>query len=342
MKYFMSVLSLCSLCAALSAQSEPLQSDKMPVVADLGAGVLQADGSIMTVYPATITLEGQWCDVALWKGPFSVTEYPSYRVKLQRGFEDAYVQLFARNAWSASNFGGPYMPFEANQVLLEGEFSEDDTDGNFEDDPVCTWFALQKTNIGPESLTVTVLEAVLIDEDGNEIVSHNVRNGSWKPSPDWVEPDPLYEADVKFTSKGIVGLYDATVDPGNVHRFTFKTSTPMPAGFTFYYVLDDGDDTTYSDDVPAGTTSYVSPLIDDSYIRAYLEFEGDYPTTLHFSSITREVFEQTGISDVKTDLSGTPAYYNLSGQQLQSPAKGLNIVSQQQKDGSTRVQYITK
>ena len=324
------------LTAQLLAQGTPLSTEAMPVIADLGGGVLNADGSIMTVYPATVTLEGQWCDIALWKGPFNVTEYPSYRVRLQRGFEDTYVQLFARNAWSSSNYGGPYMPFHQNEVLREDEFVEVDTDGNFDDDPICTWFALQKTNIGPERLTVTILEAVLIDEDGLEVYSHNVRNGSWKPSPDWQEPDPVYAADVQFTSKGTVGLYDATVTPGTVHRFTFRTSQPLPEGFTFYWVIDDGDATTYTDEVPAGATEYTSPLIDDSYIRAYLEFEGEYPTTVHFSEIVREVIDPAAIAAVTIDQLAPSEYFSPTGIRLTAPTSGLCIERKVLSDGSVR------
>ena len=142
----------------------------MPVVADLGGCILKPDGSVFTVYPAEVTLVGQWCDIALWKGPFSITEYPSFRVTLLRAPEDdGLVQLFARNIASSQNYKGPYIPFKKNQRVLEGEFAEYDDEehsgGWFDDDPICTWFALQKTNKGDESQTYTITEVVPADAD---------------------------------------------------------------------------------------------------------------------------------------------------------------------------------
>lgn len=334
--------SICLLCANSFAQGTAISTDPMPVVADLGGGVLDANGNIITVYPATVTLEGQWCDIALWKGPFSITEYPTFRVRLQRGFEDTYVQLFARNAWASSNYAGPYIPFHKNEVLIENDFVEVDTEGNFDDDPICTWFALQKTNIGPERVTVTIMEAVLINEDGEEVVSHNVRNGSWKPAPEWQEPDPVYEADIKFTSKGTVGLYDAQVTPGTAHRFTFRTAEPMPEGFTFYWVIDDGDDTTYSDVVPAGKTEYTSPLIDDSYIRAYLEYDGECPKVFHFSQITRDIVDPAAISSIVSDFAAPTDYFTPAGVRLTEAPAGFSIERQRFSDGSVRTQKVMR
>ncbi len=348
------LLTICAsglFCAAASAQDglTPVGTTPMPVVADLGGAILRPDGSIFTVYPAEVTLEGQWCDIALWKGPFSITEYPSFRVVLQRGTEDDnLVQIFARNRESGQNYSGPYIPFKKNQTVLEGDFADytnDEYQGHwFDDDPICTWFALQKTNKGSETRTVTVVEAVLINEDGDEVKSCNVRNGSWKPAPGWVEPDPLMEADVQFTSKGIVGLYDATIIPGTLHRFTFNTREPLPEGFTFYVVLNDGDDTTYDYPVPAGVTSYTTPDIDDDYLRAYLEYEGDYPMTVHFTSIIRDVVDPAGISSA-VSMTGVEQrdVFSPSGMQRSwRQAHGLSIVRDRMADGSVRVKKVIK
>ena len=181
------------------------------------------------------------------------------------------------------------------------------------------------------------------DEDGNEIVSRNVRNGSWKPSPSWVEPDPLYEADVLFTQKGIVGLYNGEVEWGTVHKFTFRTREPLPEGFTLYVVIDDGDDTTYTYPVPSGVTEYTTPAIDDNYLRVYLEYAGSYPRTLHFNSITRQVVDPAGIRDVVTmkDVAHRDIY-NAAGQRLTHEAEGLTIVRDLMDDGTTRVKKIIK
>ncbi len=343
---------MCGVCATSFAQTLPeppeIGSSPMPVVADLGGAILNPDGSVFTVYPATVTLEGQWCDIALWKGPFSINEYPSFRVVLQRGTEeDALVQIFARNRASSQNYSGPYIPFKKNQTVLEGDFADyDDSEhqgGWFEDDPVCTWFALQKTNKGDEKRTVTVVEAVIIDEDGNEVKSCNVRNGSWKPAPGWIEPDPLYEADVKFTSKGVVGLYESQVKPGTLHSFTFNTAAPLPEGFTFYVVINDGDDTTYDYTVPAGVTSYTTPAIDDDYLRCYLEFEGDYPTTVRFTSITRTVVDPSHIDDA-VSMTGVARrdIYSADGVAHVRKTHGINIVRDQLTDGTVRVKKIAK
>lgn len=348
-RLILSTIATGLLSVGALAQGTPLGTEPMPVVADLGGAILNPDGSVFTVYPATVTLEGQWCDIALWKGPFSITEYPSFRVVLQRGTEDdALVQLFARNRASSQNYSGPYIPFKKNQTVLEGDFVDYDDEehggGWFDDDPVCTWFALQKTNKGSETRTVTVVEAVLINEDGDEVKSCNVRNGSWKPAPGWVEPEPLLEADVQFTGKGIVGLYEATIIPGTLHTFTFNTREPLPEGFTFYVVLNDGDDTTYDYPVPAGVTSYTTPAIDDDYVRCYLEYEGDYPETVHFTSITRIVTDPAGVENaVSRQGVERREVFSASGMRRDyRQAHGLNIVRDRMADGTVRVKKVVK
>jgi hypothetical protein len=330
-----SVMTMCVFCANIFAQNTP-SSEDLPIITDFGAGVLQSDGSIATVYPATMTLEGQWCDISLWRTPFSITEYPSFRVRLQRGFsDDGVVQLFMRNAYSASNYGGPYVKFEANQVEIKGDFAEFDTEGNFADDPVCTWFAIQYTQ--NDKVTVAVKEAVLIDEDGNEVVSHNIRNDSWKPSPDWKDPDSVYEADVKFTSKGTVGLYRGTVEEGKSHVFKFQTKEPIPEGFTLVCVLDDGDYTTTVYPVPSGSTEYTSPAITENYLRVYLEYAGTYPQTVHFSKISREIHESAGISGTLYDAGiAKREYFSVSGMKLKRPGHGMYIMRDIMNDGTVK------
>ena len=320
----------------------------MPVVADLGGCILKPDGSVFTVYPAEVTLVGQWCDIALWKGPFSITEYPSFRVTLLRAPEDdGLVQLFARNIASSQNYKGPYIPFKKNQRVLEGEFAEYDDEehsgGWFDDDPICTWFALQKTNKGDESQTYTITEAVLINENGEEIKSCNVRNGSWKPAPGWVEPDPMMEADVLLTNKGVIGLYDSKVKPGTVHRFTFNSRDPLPEGLTCYVVINDGDGSTYDYPVPAGSTTFVSPDIDDDYLRCYLEYEGTYPMTIHFNKITREVLDLTDVRNTVTQCDVVKReLFSSDGACIGQQMHGLNIIREQMSDGSVRVKKVIK
>jgi len=354
MKKSLLLLLMCGFCATSVAQDlntipeapEAPDVRDMPVVADLGGSILKPDGTVFTVYPAQVTLVGQWCDIALWKGPFSITEYPSFRVTLQRApEEDGLVQLFARNIVSSQNYKGPYIPFKKNQRVLEGDFADYDDDehsgGWFDDDPICTWFALQKTNKGADSQTFTVMEAVLVNEDGEEIKSCNVRNGSWKPAPGWVEPEPLMEADVLFTNKGVVGLYDSKVKPRTIHRFTFNTREPMPEGLTFYVVINDGDGSTYDYPVPAGTTSFTTPDIDDEYLRCYLEYEGSYPMKIHFTKITREVLDVSSVEDAVT-------MRNVERREVFSPAgvrstirhHGLNIVRDRMSDGTLRVRKV--
>lgn len=135
---------MCLLCAGSFAQGN---STKLPIYADLGGGVLKSDGTYATSFPATVTLAGQWADIRLWRAPFSVTEYPAFRVRLQRGFEDeGILQLFARNDYEAGQYGGPYIPFGSNVVKIEGDFVDFDEDGTYDDDPVITEFAIQYTH----------------------------------------------------------------------------------------------------------------------------------------------------------------------------------------------------
>lgn len=332
-------LSLGMGAMTLSAQD----SEALPITADFGAAVLNTDGSVRTEYPATVTLEGQWADIRLWLSPFSTIDFPSFRVKLQRGFgEKGVVQLFTRNAYSASNFGGPYITFDANQVLLEGEFAEVDEEGNFEDDPVCTEFAVQYTQ--SEKITVTIAEAALIDEDGNEVISHNLRNDSWKPSPDWQGKDSVYAADVRFTApcRGTVGLYQGVVDMGTAHQFRITTASPLPKGFSLVCVLDDGDDTTYEYALPEGCTVYTSPAIDEDYLRVFLQYQGA-EQTVHFNSIERLVVPATGLHTISDDSASRREIYGLAGQRLSQIPKGVYIVKEYRSDGTVqtrkRVRY---
>lgn len=334
-------------CATMVAQNN---RTAIPISADLGAVLLNPDGTEQTVYPAHMVFQGQWCDMALWKAPFSINEYPMFRVTLQRGpEEDGWVQLFARNHESTGNWKGPYIPFKKNQTVLEGEFWDyDDTDhggGYFENDPLCTWFAIQKANIGPERLELTVTEVVLINENEEEIVSHCVRNESWKPSPDWNEPDPVYDGLVRFDNKGTVGVYTSNGNEiqlnhrkGEIHRYTFRTAEPLPEGFTFFLMLDDGEDTSYEYPVPAGVTEYVTPDIDDSYKFAYLVYEGNYPMTVHFTEIFRDFIDPSSVNDAVT-MQGVAHrdIYTASGLRRDYRGHGLNIVRDRMDDGSVRV-----
>lgn len=332
MKSLSIILALSLTAIGVQAQT----SEALPITADFAAAVLNADGSVRTDYPATATLEGQWADIRLWQAPFSTIDFPAFRVKLQRGFgEKGVVQLFTRNAYSASNYGGPYITFDANQVLVEGEFAEVDEEGNFEDDPICTEFAVQYTQ--SDKISVTIAEAVLIDEDGNEVISHNIRNDSWKASPDWVAQDPVYEADVQFVGpcKGIVGLYNGVVDMGTAHQFRITTAQPMPKGMSLVCVLDDGDDTTYEYAIPEGSTTYTSPGITEDYLRVYVQYQGD-DVTLHFKSIERLTGSAAGLRTIADDVAAHREYYGLTGQRLDRAPRGLYILKQHLSDGSVQ------
>ena len=331
-------VAMCLLCAGSFAQGN---STKLPIYADLGGGVLKSDGTYATSFPATVTLAGQWADIRLWRAPFSVTEYPAFRVRLQRGFEDeGILQLFARNDYEAGQYGGPYIPFGSNVVKIEGDFVDFDEDGTYDDDPVITEFAIQYTH-SDGNITFTVRDAVIYDEDGNEIPSRNIKNDSWKPSDTWVEPDPVYDASVKFEHKGVVGPYSYPVARGKGHVYKFKTAAPIPEGFTLICVLDDGDYTTLVYPMPAGVTEYTSPAITEDYMRLYLEFEGDYPTTVHFTEISYQEIAATGIESILKDAGVQKReYFSPSGMLLDSPAKGINIVRDQMADGTVRTHKI--
>lgn len=344
MKRLYLVFAACMATSALFAQVG--QIDQLPLTADLGGGVLNADGSYRTSFPATLTMEGQWSDVKLWNTPFSVEDYPAYRVKLRYGFETGgVVQLFARNAAQANNFGGPYMPYAASDNIRADRFEDIDPEGYFKDDPVCVWFALQYTQ--KESVRVTIEEAALIDVDGNEVISRNIRNDSWKPSPDWVVPEPVYSGDVKFTSRGTVGFYTAPLEWEEGHVYKFHTSEPMPAGFMFVYVLNDGDYTTIVEDIDAGTKDYVAPPITEEYLYAYLSYEGECPKTVHFTGIEREIVD---MYDYDAAVKGTLAqlgivqreYIGADGRPHNGLNRGVNIIRDRMADGTIRVKKVMK
>lgn len=331
-------IAMCLFCANSLAQNN---TTKLPVYADLGGGVLNSDGTYATVYPATVTLAGQWADIRLWRAPFSVTEYPSFRVRLQRGFpDDGILQLFARNDYQAGQYGGPYIPFGSNVVKIEGDFADYDTEYTYDDDPVITEFAIQYTH-ADGNITFTVRDVTIYDEDGNAIPSRNMRNDSWKPSDTWTAPAPVYDASVKFEQKGVVGPYSYPVPRNKGHVYKFKTADPIPSGFTMICVLDDGDYTTLVYPVPAGVKEYTTPAITENYMRLYLEFDGDFPTTVHFTEISYEEVEATGVESILKDAGVRKReYFSPSGMLLDGPAKGLNIVRDLMDDGTVRTRKI--
>ena len=346
---------LCTLLGGLMAFSSVAQelesSENLPVKTDFGAVLINPDGSDFTSYPATMTLGtidgdetgSQWCDVALWLTPFSIADYPVFRVKLQRGYPtDGVVQLFARNHYSAVNYGGPYIPFKANQTELEGEFAEFDTNGYFDDDPVCVWFAMQYTQKGKEQLRVE--SVTLIDEDGEEFTSRNIRNDSWRPSPDWIEPDSVYSADVRFDQRGTIGCYKSNVSRRRAHYFTYKFAEPLPAGFKFKVMLTiDYDFDVYTYDVPAGVTEWKSPAITEDYRCAYMEYKGSYPTTVHVDGIVREIFNTSGVEKIYSDDDvRCRKYYRADGTEIGGLEKGVNILREFMTDGYVRISKVIK
>jgi hypothetical protein len=93
--------------------------------------------------------------------------------------------------------------------------------------------------------------------------------------------------------------------------------------------------------VPAGVTEYTSPAITEDYMRLYLEFEGDYPTTVHFTEISYQETAATGIESILKDAGVQKReYFSPSGMLLDSPAKGINIVRDQMEDGTVRTHKI--
>lgn len=332
MKKILLIWVFAGLSCFNTIAQDVISTEQLPIYADLGGVVLTQDGQEVNVYPTQVTLEGQWCDVRLWSAPFSTIEYPEFKVVLQRGVPDAKViQLFARNSWTSSNYLGPYVTFEPNQTVLSGFFSDVDTECYFDDDPICTWFAIQYMQ--KEKVTIYIKDVILIDEDGNEIHSHNIRNDSWKPSPDCINPDTVFKASVKFTSKGVVGPYSGVVEYEQAHRFTFTTKEPMPEGLTMYCVLDDGDDTTIDYKVPAGGTEFTTPLIDEDYVRVYIEYDGSFPQTVNFSGIKREIMPLTGVENVISDMKVKQrSYYSVGG--MKKYYGGITVVRDVMEDGS--------
>ena len=106
-------------------------------------------------------------------------------------------------------------------------------------------------------------------------------------------------------------------------------------------VLDDGDYTTIVDDVPAGVTEYTTPAITEDYMRLYLEFDGAFPTTVHFTEISYQETDATGIESILKNAGVQKReYFSPSGMLLDTPAKGLNIVRDVLDDGTVRTHKI--
>jgi hypothetical protein len=91
----------------VSVKRDVYLTDFTPTEEDLaikvGSGA-EIEGHVVSAngLPATVALPGNWGDVKLWKEPFSITDYPRYRVELGVEPEDRQVQIFIRNAAQAA------------------------------------------------------------------------------------------------------------------------------------------------------------------------------------------------------------------------------------------------
>ena len=288
--------------------------------------------------PASVSLPGNWGDVKLWGEPFSIVDYPRYRIELGKApGAEGQLQMFVRNQAQADAYGGHYYPFGADQTVLEGSFNPSD----LEDDPTVVQFALQ--NMTGDRVETTVNDVILYTADGEAKHTAGLVANGWNPAT--ITPfgsAPVYEGTVNFTKQyAYVGPYDGTVAAGTYHHYTFYTSEPIPADFQMITVINEDVQTTA---VEATTNEYSFDVFDD-YTFLALQYIGEAGSSVHFNRITRQVLEidPTVIENIDANESAevvATQVYTISGQSVGRATSGVNIIRETLSNGSVRIRKV--
>ncbi len=312
-------------------------SEQLAIKVDHGAEIEGRQTSANGL-PAGVSLPGNWGDVKLWGSPFSITDYPRYRIELGKAPEkDQTLQMFIRNQAQADAYGGHYYPFAAGQTVMEGAFNPDDLEG----DNTVVQFALQ--NMTGNRVETVVSDVVLYTPEGEAVHTAGLVANGWNPAT--ITPagsEPVYEGTVRFTEKyAYVGYYSGSVATGTYHHYTFHTDSPIPAGFQIITVM--GED-VQTIPVEASDNEYTFDIFGD-YSFLALQYTAEDVPSVHFTSITRQVLEidPTAISNLDADDSAevvATQVYSLSGQPVGSLTNGVNIVRETLSNGTVRTRKV--
>ena len=312
-------------------------SEDLEILVDHGAEI-EGKQSSPNGLPATVSLPGNWGDVKLWTEPFSINDYPRYRIELgQAPGADGRIQMFLRNQAQADAYGGHYYPFASDQTVLEGTFNPAD----LEDDLTVVQFALQ--NMTGSTVTTVVNDVVLYTPDGEEKHTAGLVANGWNPATiTTFGSGPVYQGTVNFTQQyAYVGPYSGTVDTGTYHHYTFYTDAPIPEGFQMVTVI--GEDVQTTPIVATGN-EYSFDVFND-YTFLSLQYIGEAGGSIHFNRITCEVLaiDPTTIENVDADTSAqvvVTQVYSLSGQPTGHLTRGINILRETLSNGTVRTRKV--
>jgi hypothetical protein len=344
----------------VSVKRDVYLTDFTPTEEDLaikvGSGA-EIEGHVVSAngLPATVALPGNWGDVKLWKEPFSITDYPRYRVELGVEPEDRQVQIFIRNAAQAAEYGGHYYEFAAGQTVMEGEFKESDLG----DDLVVTQFALQ--NMTSNTVETIVKDVTLYTPDGTPVPTKGLKADGWNPARvTEAGSEPVYEGTVNFTKQyAYVGPYSGTPEEGTFHRYTFFTDAPIPADFQTVIVLKDNSETiitpvasgnngeAQAKPVSASTYEYHVDIL-KPYTFFALQYKNEEQASISVNKIKREVLaiDPTGIVAPETDNGMANVerrqIFTTSGQAVQQMRQGIYLLRETRADGKVTTRKVMK
>ena len=344
----------------VSVKRDVYLTDFTPTEEDLaikvGSGA-EIEGHVVSAngLPATVALPGNWGDVKLWKEPFSITDYPRYRVELGVEPEDRQVQIFIRNAAQAAEYGGHYYEFAAGQTVMEGEFKESDLG----DDLVVTQFALQ--NMTSNTVETIVKDVTLYTPDGTPVPTKGLKADGWNPARvTEAGSEPVYEGTVNFTKQyAYVGPYSGTPEEGTFHRYTFFTDAPIPADFQTVIVLKDNSETiitpvasgnngeAQAKPVSASTYEYHVDIL-KPYTFFALQYKNEEQASISVNKIKREVLaiDPTGIVAPETDNGMANVerrqIFTTSGQAVQQMRQGIYLLRETRADGKVTTRKVMR
>ena len=287
------------LCAFLAVSMTALaETEHLPLVAAGGAEVIDPNPpAVQNGLPARVTIPGNWGDVKLYNGSFDATTYVGCSVTLDEAPAEGTVQVYYRNADQAAAYSGTYVSWANSENAVVSEDGKTltvtfDADALGEDLTI-TELALQ--NMGSSSVTVTIKEVLIYDEDENATPTNGLKATGWNPATIQEIKPVLYEADVQWNATtGYLGYFKGTVEEGTYHRVTFHTSEPLPEGFDAFCRNGSSADPEkiYMKREGRGTNAF-TVCVPATYERLYLAYQGEaeVPFTIHFTGVEREVVE---------------------------------------------------
>ena len=312
-------------------------SDDLEILVDHGAEIEGKQTSVNGL-PATVSLPGNWGDVKLWGEPFSITDYPRYRIELGKApGAEGQLQMFIRNQAQAEAYGGHYYPFAADQTVLEGAFNAAD----LEEDLTVVQFALQ--NMTNSRVETVVNDVILYTPEGEAKHTDGLVANGWNPAT--VTPfgsEPVYEGTVDFNEQyAYVGPYSGSVATGTYHKYTFYTDAPIPAQFQMVTVIGEDVQTT---PIEATGNEYTFNVFKD-YSFLALQYTGEGTPAIHFDRITRQVLEidPTVIENMDADTEAhvvSTQVYTVAGQPVGQLTSGVNIIRQTLSNGTVRTRKV--